>query len=176
MLNKYRVIHDLSWPPGESVNDFINGDCSVEYISIDTVAQLVKKKFPHCYMAKLDLEDAYKFIMVRPEDWDLLGSSWVNDEGHIEYYVDLVLNFGLRSAPLLFNMFATALEFIMSQNGVTDVVHYLDDYFTCGPAQIDICQSFDLPWWPSCLDRGALNNVDAPGCGRSVVRGPTGHK
>ena len=33
-----------------------------------------------------------------------------------------------------------------------------------------------LPWWPSCLDRGALNNVDAPGCGTSVVRGPTGHK
>ena len=34
----------------------------------------------------------------------------------------------------------------------------------------------NLPWWPSCLDPGALNNVDAPGCGTSVVRGPTGHK
>ena len=33
-----------------------------------------------------------------------------------------------------------------------------------------------LPWWPSCLDRGALINADAPGCGTSVVRGPTGHK
>ena len=33
-----------------------------------------------------------------------------------------------------------------------------------------------MPWWPSCLDRGALNNVDAPGCGTSVVRGPTGYK
>ena len=30
--------------------------------------------------------------------------------------------------------------------------------------------------WPSCLDRGALINFDAPGCGTSVVRGPTGHK
>ena len=38
------------------------------------------------------------------------------------------------------------------------------------------CKSTDLPWWPSCLDRGALNNVDAQGCGTSVVRGPTGHK
>ena len=34
----------------------------------------------------------------------------------------------------------------------------------------------NMPWWPSCLDRGALNNVDAPGFGTSVVRGPTGHK
>ena len=33
-----------------------------------------------------------------------------------------------------------------------------------------------VPWWLSCLDRGALNNVDSPGCGTSVVRGPTGHK
>ena len=33
-----------------------------------------------------------------------------------------------------------------------------------------------LPWWSSCLDRGALNNVEAPGFGTSVVRGPTGHK
>ena len=33
-----------------------------------------------------------------------------------------------------------------------------------------------VPWWPSCLDRGALINVDAPGFGTSVVRGPTGHK
>ena len=25
-VNKYRVIHDLSWPPGRSVNDFITDD------------------------------------------------------------------------------------------------------------------------------------------------------
>ena len=33
-----------------------------------------------------------------------------------------------------------------------------------------------IPWLLSCLDRGVLNNVDTPGCGTSVVRGPTGHK
>ena len=27
-----------------------------------------------------------------------------------------------------------------------------------------------LHWMPSCLDRGALTNVDAPGCGTSVVQ------
>ena len=36
--------------------------------------------------------------------------------------------------------------------------------------------SFHLPWWPSCLDRGALINVEVPGCGKSVVLGPMGHK
>ena len=31
-------------------------------------------------------------------------------------------------------------------------------------------------WWLSRLDSCALINVDAPGCGTSVVRGLTGHK
>ena len=31
-------------------------------------------------------------------------------------------------------------------------------------------------WWPSCLDCGALINVEAPGCGTSVVQGQTGYK
>ena len=33
-----------------------------------------------------------------------------------------------------------------------------------------------LAWLPSCLHRGALTNVDSPGCGTSVIRGLTGHK
>ena len=40
--NKYRVIHDLSWPPGQSVNDYISAeDSSVQSISFDYVAQKV---------------------------------------------------------------------------------------------------------------------------------------
>ena len=34
----------------------------------------------------------------------------------------------------------------------------------------------NLPWWPSCLDHGALINADVPGCGTSVVRGQMGYK
>ena len=46
-----------------------------------------------------------------------------------------------------------------------------------GSPQGCVMSAYLLPaLWPSCLDRGALNNVDAPGCGTSVVRGPTGHK
>ena len=29
-----------------------------------------------------------------------------------------------------------------------------------------------MSWLPSRLDHGALLNVDAPGCGTTVVRGP----
>ena len=39
----------------------------------------------------------------------------------------------------------------------------------------DLTFSFSLylPCWPSCLDRSALINVDSPGCGTSVVQGPS---
>ena len=137
---KIRVIHDLSWPPGESVNDHIFEDCSVHYITMDKIASLVKHCGSGCFMAKLDLEDAYKHIMVRCEDRELLGSVWdfKDENGHITnvYYVDLVLPFGLKSSAKLFNMFADALEFICKDKGATIVTHYLDDYFTCGSQSV----------------------------------------
>ena len=63
-VNKYRVIHDLSWPPGHSVNDFITEDCSLEYINMDTIAKLVKQSGTGSLLAKLDLEDAYKHMFI----------------------------------------------------------------------------------------------------------------
>ena len=142
-IRKYRIIHDLSWPPGRSVNTHIaDHECTLHYISIDEASKLVKKYGKGAYLAKLDLEDAFKGIVVRPEDWDLLGSVWYPDGDHSnkQYYVDMVLQFGLRSSPRRFNEFADALEYIMKQDGVTDVCHYLDDYLTAGPQNTNICQ------------------------------------
>ena len=34
---------------------------------------------------------------------------------------------------------------------------------------------YNTPRWSSWLDMGVLINVDTPGCGTSVVQGPTGH-
>ena len=42
--------------------------------------------------------------------------------------------------------------------------------------QYDECHHFTYLLHKSWLDRGVLINVDALGCGTSVVRGPTGHK
>ena len=133
--NKYRVIHDLSWPPGQSVNDYISAeDSSVHYISFDYVAQKVLNYGVGATMAKLDISDAYKHILVRPDDWDLLGCTWTDPHtGSIEYYIDLTLPFGLRSSAKLFTEFAYALKLCMIYGGATDVEHYLDDYVTIGP-------------------------------------------
>ena len=141
---KFRVVFDLSWPPRRSVNDFITDDVSLSYISVDSAISYVKKYGVGTLLAKLDIEDAFKHILVAPEDWELLGSTWLRklDDGTFrkEYYIDLVLPFGGRSSPKLFNEFADALQFIMQRNGVTDCCHFLDDYLTAGPPNSDVCK------------------------------------
>jgi hypothetical protein len=138
--SKIRTIHDLSWPPGESVNSFISADnSSVKYISIEDAVKQVKLRGKNSLLCKVDLQDAYKSIVVRPADWHYLGSSWLNDENVLEFYIDHVLPFGLRSSARLFDMFATALEYCMKVRGVTNACHYLDDFMSCGSAGSNEC-------------------------------------
>ena len=163
--HKYRVIVDLSWPPGQSVNSYISDDsASVDYISIDTVVQRVKHHGSGCLMAKLDLEHAYKHSKVRPKhskvrpkDWDLLGTTISPRDdptlNSTSYYVDCLLPFGLRSAAQIF-IYATGLEFIMRQNGVSCVEHYLDDFFTCGDALSTECVVNLQQMLLTCADLG----------------------
>jgi hypothetical protein len=73
---RYLVIHDLSSPPGQSVNDYIAAEnSSVKYVSFDYIAQKENSCGVGTLMAKQDIADAYTCILVRPEDWDLLGST-----------------------------------------------------------------------------------------------------
>jgi hypothetical protein len=138
--SKTRIIHDLSWPHGAAVNTYIPSEvCSVTYIAVDDAVKLVKSKGRGALMAKVDLKDAYKQIAVRPKDWPLLGSTWINDDNEVEYYFDTVLPFGGRSSAMMFDKFACGLEFMMKLDGVSNCCHYLDDSFTCGSAGSEEC-------------------------------------
>ena len=65
----------------------------------------------------------------------LLGMRW---NGSL--YVDVMLPFGLRSAPKIFTAVADALEWCISQHGVEYIFHYLDDFLIMGPPGSSICQ------------------------------------
>lgn len=132
---KFRVIHDLSWPPGQSVNDFIaREDFTLSYITVDEIVHNIKESGGNSLIAKIDLADAFKQILVRPQDWPLLGltldQTSKDGEKYTSYFVQTVLVFGLRSAPFLFNKYADALEHAMTVNKVKHVCHFLDDYIT----------------------------------------------
>lgn len=81
--NKFRIIHDLSFPAQDSVNSKIPREYSrVHYDSIDTVLSLVRQYGMGSFMAKTDIKDAFRIIPVNPKYYHLLGFTW---EGQFYY-------------------------------------------------------------------------------------------
>ena len=90
---------------------------------------------PGFLLAKFDIESAYRLIPVHPDDRPLLGMMWRD-----KLCVDTALPFGLRSAPKIFNAVADALQLIMERNGVSELLHYLDDFLIFGVTESLECQ------------------------------------
>ena len=126
----YRIILDLSSPRGSAINEGISPETySVRYSSFDDAVNMVLSVGAggSCYMAKLDIQHAFRLCPVHPSDWPLLGYQWLG-----KYFVDVRLPFGSRSSPFIFNQFAEALLWIlMCIFGILHIVHYLDDFFIC---------------------------------------------
>ena len=107
-------------------------------------------------MAKVDIRQAYRAVPVHPADRDLLGMVW-----HGKLFVDAVLPFGLRSAPKIFTALADAVTWIIRQQGVKFIIHYLDDFLLIGPPQSDDCavalaillQTFDILGLPVAWEK-----------------------
>ena len=75
------------------------------------------------FLVKADIQEAYRMIPVHPQVQHLLGVQWNN-----YVYIDRRLSFGLRSAPIIFTAVADGLQWILIQEGITHLLHYLDDY------------------------------------------------
>ena len=132
---KWRLIVDLSYPKGASINDGVDPDlCSLSYSSVDEAARIIARLGRGAILAKLDIQRAYRNVPVHPEDRPLLGMEW---EGQV--FVDAVLPFGLRSAPKIFNSLADALAWVLQQKGVCALLHYLDDFLLIGKPHSDEC-------------------------------------
>jgi hypothetical protein len=134
---KWRLILDLSSPTGNSVNDGIPKDkFSVQYMHVDDIINAVMELGRGALIAKFDIQNAYRIVPIHPDDRHLLGMQWRD-----QFYVDMTLPFGLRSAPYIFTSIADLVEWSLKQNhGVGSLEHYLDDFHTLGPPNSVICQ------------------------------------
>ena len=54
-------------------------------------------------------------------------------------FIDTCLPLSLRSAPKLFNIMADLLAWILQEQGVSFIMHYLDDFLTIDPPNSTIC-------------------------------------
>lgn len=160
---RWRIIHDLSWPPGNSINDSIPKELyKCRYDTLDNAIKQLKTLGAGALMSKLDLSDAFRHILVNKNDWELLGSTWpieVNGTVSTGYFINAYLPFGLRSSPSLFLKYADSLVYVMEQRGVVPVWHYLDDFWSCGPpAPHNQCKTnLDL-MLSTCMDLGFKAN------------------
>ena len=129
---RWRLITDLSYPEGASVNDGIRPNlCSLRYTSVEIVAAAAQRLGVGTLLVKADIKSAYRLVPVRPSDRLLLGVQW---DGAC--YVDRSLPFGLCSAPKIFTAVADALQCVMVDRGVSAIDHYLDDFVTMGPGRL----------------------------------------
>ncbi len=132
---KWRLITDLSFPPGYLVNDGITEELkSLTYTSVYDIALHVLKLGRSTRLAKINIESAYRLVPVHPDDRLLQAMEW---DGQI--YIDPMLPFGLRSAPKILNTIADTLTWHLLQKGVPFIDHYLDDLIVLGPPDSPMC-------------------------------------
>ena len=125
---KRRIIVDLSWPAGSSVNDgissssYLGEEISLTYPTVDNIASLIWSTGAGCLIYKRDLKWAYRQFPVDPRDYPLLGYCWNHD-----LYFDVVLPMGLRSAAMACQRITTAVCYICEAEG-HPTLSYLDDF------------------------------------------------
>ena len=133
----FRLIHHLSYPKNESVNDFIDPKlCYVKYASFDEAIAIVQELGPGCLLGKSDLKNAFRILPVAAKDFDQLGFCFNN-----KYYFDKALPFGCSISCATFEKFATFLEFAVHRRSpVGRLLHYLDDFLFGGKRNTHDCQ------------------------------------
>ncbi len=128
---KKRTILDLSWPPRNSINDFIDTKCYLgEDISFtlpqaDNLVHLITQAGPNCYLFSHDLSRAYRQLRNCPSSFPLLCIKW---RGY--WLIDGAPPFGLRSSASFCQRTTNAVcHFMKSLNH--DILSYIDDLAGC---------------------------------------------
>ncbi|XP_053140582.1 uncharacterized protein LOC128340004 [Hemicordylus capensis] len=126
---EYRLIHHLSYPRGDSVNDGIPADlCSVRYTSFDEAVAMIRGCGPRALMAKCDIESAFRLLPVHPDDFDLLGFAFKGG-----FYIDRALPMGCSVSCAAFEAFSSMLEWALRRRaGLRSSAHSLDDFIFGG--------------------------------------------
>ena len=125
-----RVIIDLSFPIGRSVNDgvpkniFQGEPHTYTLPTLQDLVEAIKVNGRGSYLWKADLEHAYRQLRNDPLDYPLMG---IQHGG--AYYVDICPSFGSRGSSAAQQRESEAVCYMMAQYG-HQVLAYVDDF--CG--------------------------------------------
>ena len=129
--DRRRVIIDLSWPLGASVNAgidknaYLDAPFALTFPTVDNITDELKRLGRGAFLYKIDVSRAFRHVKVDPGDYDLLGLEW---NGH---YVDTCVPFGTRHGSQIFQRLSDAVRYVMRRKGFT-IIDYIDDYVGVG--------------------------------------------
>ena len=145
------LIHDMSRPEELAVNDVATKD-PFQCESVNDALSCVE---PGWFMAKVDLQSAYRCVPLHPSQYKITGLQWTFQGTNKPQFMmyDCCLPFGAWKSPAIFHRLTQAVKRMMVRKGFNSIVVYLDDF--CVQAQV-----FKSAYWPiillsSCCDHSA---------------------
>ena len=124
--DKRRVIIDLSFPSGHSVNDgvtpeiYLGTPFLLTLPTIDDITSKIIKLGRGSLLYKIDVSRAFRHVKIDPRDYSLLGLKLQ------DYFIDTCLPFGFRHGSAIFQRLSDAVRHFMRQEGF-QVTNYIDD-------------------------------------------------
>ena len=131
-----RVIVDLSWPHGNSVNDVVSQDTymgtpfKLKFPSVDDITARIRDLDGKCLLYKIDLQRAFRHLKLDPGDINRTGLQF---EGR--YYVDTSVPFGYRHGSVCMQRLTDSIRGIMHKKGYF-IANYIDDLIGCDPPKL----------------------------------------
>ena len=131
-IHKRRVILDLSYPKGASLNDqvdrdrFDHNEFALKLTCIDDIVRDIANAADPV-LFKVDVARTFRNLRVDPADCIKLGIKWKDS-----YYLDGAIAFGWVHGTAAFQLCSDSIAFIMMKEGVN--LHcYIDDYVAVAP-------------------------------------------
>ena len=130
--DKRRVILNLSYPKGNSVNDLVDrqhfdhSDFKLRFPTVEEIAKESQKLGTEGYLAKVDVARAFRNLRVDPADALKFGIKWQN-----QYFLDIGVAFGWVHGSSAFQMVSDAVTYIMARRHHR-LFAYIDDYIIVG--------------------------------------------
>ena len=129
---KFRLIHHLSFPHGTSINDGISKvHTSVQYHTVDDAIDIINSLGPNAFLAKTDIQNAFRMVPVHPSSYHLLGFQWNG-----AYFYDMTLAMGLSASCQIFEKISTSMQWVAQNKlGIGNILHILDDFLILADTQ-----------------------------------------
>ena len=134
-----RLIHDCSRPLGSGVNAYAHPD-SFSFNTVDNACNHIQRGY---YMAKLDLQSAYRAVPINPEHYPVAGLQWkFAGASSPTYLIDTRLMFGASQAVGIFHRISNAVVRIIEKYTAPGcIINYLDDFLIIAPTR-QLCQQY----------------------------------